>query len=104
MIRALLVMGISLSLGSKDVHTSCIDKRSIVYHIARSEGFYKRGSLPNRLHNPGSLVYARQHGAVHHRSGFAQFATNQEGFEALDRYVSSKLRRHIKLHKGWKYL
>jgi len=104
MIRALLVMGVSLSLGSKDVPTSCLDRPGVVYKISRQEGWYKNGSLPRRLNNPGSLVFAHQHHATRHHSGFAQFDTALAGWNELDRDVTYKLRHHIKLHKGWKYL
>src|SRR4051812_11643728 len=32
--------------------------------IARHEGFYKHGSLPYRLHNPGALRFHHQFGAI----------------------------------------
>ena len=94
----------SLTMNTNDVHSSCLDRPGVVYRIAKQEGYSKNGSLPRRLNNPGSLVFAHQHHATRHHSGFAQFDTALAGWQALDRDISSKLRRHIKLHKGWKYL
>ena len=86
-------------------YLTCSDPYNpIVYYIAKKEGYSKNGSLPYRLHNPGSLIFAHQHHATRHHSGFAQFDTALAGWNELDRDVTYKLKHHIKLHKGWKYL
>ena len=54
--------------------------------IARTEGFYVKGSLPNRLHNPGDIrtsrrdAYDGQTGVYH---GYAVFKNDRAGFQAL---------------------
>jgi hypothetical protein len=55
--------------------------------IARAEGFYVKGSLPNRLHNPGDI---RAHRNEHYpgqigltRNGYVIFRTNAAGWAAL---------------------
>lgn len=94
----------SLAMGQIDVHTACLDRPGVIYKIARKEGWYKEGTLPRRLNNPGALVCAHQRGSTCHRSGFARFSTALEGWNALDRDVASKIKHHIKLHKAWEYL
>lgn len=91
-------------LGINDVHTTCLSKPGITYKIAKMEGYYVPGSLPRRINNPGSIVFAHQRGARRHSSGFAQFATVELGWEALARDVEGKVRRGIPLRKAWKYL
>jgi hypothetical protein len=53
--------------------------------IARTEGFYRIGTLPNRLHNPGDIrttriAYDGQTGVYH---GYAVFRNDRAGFQAL---------------------
>lgn len=54
---------------------------------ARFEGFYIPGTIPEKLNNPGCLVYVGQAGAVKHTSGFCQFTTKQQGWDALKRQL-----------------
>lgn len=84
--------------------TKVVRPKAICNHIARMEGFYVKGSLPQRLNNPASLVFAHQRGASRDHSGFARFATVELGWSALERDVKLKLVRKIPLHRGWEYL
>jgi hypothetical protein len=54
--------------------------------IARAEGFYVKGTLPNRNHNPGDLraVRVRFSGQIGtDRRGYAIFRNDRAGFAAL---------------------
>lgn len=54
--------------------------------IARTEGFYHRGTLPNRLHNPGDLRSSRRDvypGQVGLRRGYVVFSSDRWGWAAL---------------------
>lgn len=102
--HAMLALLGMMSLGTCDVPKTCYDHPAITYKIAHREGYYLNGSLPNRLHNPGAIVFACQRNATRGSKGFAKFATVEAGWEALDRDVTLKVRRGINLKKGWKYL
>ncbi len=80
------------------VHTA------LALRIAQAEGFYLQGSLPARLHNPGALVFARQHDAVRGALGFARFPSDSSGWLALERDLQRKRAAHIPLQRGWEYL
>lgn len=82
----------------------CHVRAAIVERIARAEGFHVPGTLPARLHNPGALRYRGQPGARLGRLLFANFESDAAGWAALERDVSSKLRRHIPLHIAWAYI
>lgn len=71
--------------------------------IARHEGFYHAGSLPQRLNNPGSLKYVGQAGAVRDHAGFARFPSAEDGWAALQQDVEGKYARGIPLRHAWKY-
>lgn len=78
---------------------------ALVHHIAVMEGFYVKGSLPQRLHNPGALVYTGQvHAWPSRVRGFAYFFTDADGFEALRVDLLGKLKRHMSLRRAWEYL
>jgi hypothetical protein len=53
--------------------------------IARAEGFYVAGSLPNRSHNPGDLTksFGFSVSGVANREGVLIFATTEDGWQAL---------------------
>lgn len=72
--------------------------------IAIREGWRKTGSLVRRLHNPGALVYAGQHGAVRSTRGFASFASDAEGWYALDQDLIIKIRRGVPLRVAWAWI
>lgn len=55
---------------------------TIASAIQTQEGYYP-GSLAWQNNNPGNLVYAGQSGAVRGAGGFAQFASYQDGLNAL---------------------
>lgn len=76
--------------------------------IARKEGFYVKGSIPQRSNNPCALVFTRQRGAVpgpKYRNGYyARFKTAAAGWAACQADIQSKLERGIPLKRAWKYL
>jgi hypothetical protein len=54
--------------------------------MAKQEGFYIRGSRPNRNNNPGDLEFgpfARAHGAIDSDGRFAIFPDTATGFQAM---------------------
>ena len=61
--------------------------QTLIQAMARMEGFYSPGTLPNRRNNPGDIEdgkFAQAHGALPsdgHR--FAAWATPEEGFAAM---------------------
>lgn len=73
--------------------------------IATREGFYHKGTLPARYHNPGSLVYNHQRNAIkggyHH---FAIFKSDEDGFRALLLNIHFLRSRHRQLNSVWTYL
>ena len=72
--------------------------------IACREGFFRRGALPARCHNPGALVYVGQAHARRGPRGFACFAADSEGWEALQNDLLAKIQDGRSLHKAWRYL
>jgi hypothetical protein len=55
-----------------------------VHAIARAEGFYQYGSIPNRCHNPGDLKGTRFPGEVGLcRGGHARFANAEYGWQGI---------------------
>ncbi len=84
---------------------------AIAMTIAVKEGFFRPGSLPRRLHNPGALVYAGQPGAIQGDIGrdaghrpYARFTTDAAGWAALERDIAKKMREGRPLKPAWKYL
>lgn len=66
---------------------------SLLEAIARQEGFYSKGSRPQRDNNPGDIEYgpfAREHGAVGSDGRFAVFPDVQTGFAAMQALLQSK--------------
>lgn len=63
--------------------------------IARMEGFYAAGSVPNRPqrnNNPGDIEFgpfAQRYGAIHGDPRFAVFPDVVHGFEALNALLAS---------------
>jgi hypothetical protein len=60
--------------------------------IARMEGFYVKGSRPQRNHNPGDIEYgkfARAHGANGTDGRFAIFPDDTTGFAAMSALFKS---------------
>lgn len=66
----------------------------LAHAIARTEGFYVRGTLPNRLHNPGDIrsrlphAYEGQTGLYH---GYVVFRGDQFGWAALYQQIRKVL-------------
>jgi hypothetical protein len=56
--------------------------QTLAQTIQTQEGYYP-GSLAYQNNNPGNLVYAGQAGATKGAGGFADFATYQDGLNAL---------------------
>ena len=77
-----------LLVGTCWAQQSDIDKKvaRLARAIARTEGFYVKKSLPNRLHNPGDIrsrlahAYEGQTGLYH---GYVVFRSDQFGWQAL---------------------
>lgn len=95
---------IALTLWTFLTGVPCESRPAIVYKIAKQEGFFKAGSLPARLHNPGSLRYIGQDHAVKGKAGFAAFATDENGWQALEQDIALKRLRGLSLRRGWRYL
>jgi hypothetical protein len=66
-----------MSIGTTDDRT-----KRIAEAIARAEGFYVSGSLPQRNNNPGSL---RIHGET---DTISKFSTVEDGWSALYRQIN----------------
>ena len=64
--------------------------------IARFEGYYTPGSLPQRNNNPGSL---RSWGSLPTRDGYVVFPTPEAGWGALHRQVSLNIGRDLTLYE-----
>jgi len=68
----------------------------ILEAMARMEGFYRRGSRPQRNNNPGDIEYgkfAQAHGATHAEQPagrFAVFPDAATGFEAMRALLESR--------------
>src|SRR5208282_4381440 len=74
-----------------------IDKKvaRLAHAIAATEGFYRAGTLPNRLHNPGDIRSRSKHayeGQVGlNRSGYVIFKSDQFGWAALYQQIRKVL-------------
>lgn len=80
------------------------DDPGMLLKIAGQEGFFKRGTLPQRQNNPGALIYRGQPRAKRGNRGFANFERAGDGWRALRNDLLAKREQGIKLNKGWKYL
>ncbi len=72
--------------------------------IGIKEGFFKKGTLPNQLHNPCSLSYAGQAHAVKGRRGFAAFDRDEMGWNACMLQIMRLRARKQHLNKLWPYM
>jgi hypothetical protein len=60
--------------------------------IARTEGFYVKGTIPNRLHNPGDIksrhrdAYPGQTGLYH---GYVVFKNDKAGWRVLENQITA---------------
>lgn len=82
----------------------CEQRAWIVEKIARREGFFHPGTLPQRLNNPGSIKYVGQVGASPGPHGFAMWDSAIEGWSALERLVAHKRETGENLRRAWAYL
>lgn len=74
-------------VGEYFLDTNTIQK--IAYAIARAEGYYVRGTKPDRNNNPGDLKGNYAGTAIgSDEDGFDVYATPQDGWSALYRQVS----------------
>lgn len=51
--------------------------------IARAEGFYVSGSIPQRAHNPGDLKLSAASSPLGYLNGHTIFSSDEEGWNAL---------------------
>ena len=73
--------------------------------IATMEGFYKPGSVANRLNNPGNLIYVGQRFAKSHPitgadgkvRRYCKFETPEEGWDAMKRQLRTFAGRGLTL-------
>jgi len=101
LLMALMTLGmVGLSFGKPNAMTptapvtvtcnDCSQYRQFAIAIAKQEGFFIRGSIPNRLHNPGDLKangfrFPGQVGTDKH--GHAIFRNDNAGWAALQNQV-----------------
>jgi hypothetical protein len=79
----------------------------IAHAIAAEEGDFTRGTVPNRLNNPGDLIFMKQAGAVPHAIKgadgrvrvFCEFATPEDGLQALYKDLRLKAARGLTLRQ-----
>jgi hypothetical protein len=67
--------------------------------MARQEGFFRRGTRPQKLQNPGDIQYgkfAKAHGAIGSDGRFARFATVEDGYRCMAALLSSPTYLHGK--------
>jgi len=83
---------------------ACSVRPGILDKIAIAEGWGTPSSLVRRLHNPGALVYVGQPDARRHSSGYAEFNSEVSGWNALERDLEVKRKRHGSPGLAWPYL
>lgn len=72
-----------------------IDRRvveKIAQAIARAEGFYVNGSIPQRLNNPGDLTVDLTGRGIGKEGMFIRYATPEDGWQALYTQIEMMLR------------
>lgn len=104
-----LCMLVALHMPLVNIHampTACVDIHSpYARMIALREGFLARKkTLPQRIHNPGALVWTHQSHAKKHPSGFAMFDSDAYGWIALERDLAYKRAHSIPLSTAWEYM
>lgn len=76
----------------------------LVGKLAKREGAFVAGQIPNRLKNPCALSFAHQQGAVDGERHFAEFKTMADGWAACQRDVDLKRSRGIsdaEIYRNW---
>ena len=85
----LLLLGVLLVAGGGMAVVS--NREAIIQRIAQAiafaEGFHVPGSVPNRLHNPGDLTLDLTGKGIGKEGIYIRYATDADGFEALERQV-----------------
>lgn len=80
-----LLLVVLVLAGAVEGH--CQDVHKMADAIARTEGFYQRGTIPNRYHNPGDIRSRLPHAYVGqvglNRSGYVIFRSDKYGWAAL---------------------
>jgi hypothetical protein len=64
----------------------------MAYAIARTEGFFQKGSLPNRLHNPGDIKSSLSNaypGQVGLYRGYVKFVSDRAGWRVLENQITA---------------
>lgn len=89
-------------LPRQDLPILLIDNDTVT--IAIHEGFFHKGTIPNRLNNPGSLSFAHQPYATEDVTHFAHFDKAFNGWYALMVQINKLHREHKPLKKLWTYL
>ncbi len=107
-IRASILLLSALMLPMDLVGQSDTDVGALARSIAKREGYYHRGSLPQRMNNPGALVYAGQPDATRGAVGregnvYAKFKDPESGWAALEALVRKRMASGT-LNKAWRYL
>lgn len=82
LLLALLAVGVIMTLQQASVSDDKVER--IAKAIARAEGYYVPGSLPNRLNNPGSLKDPVT-------GKLRSFATPEDGWNALKQQIRRML-------------
>ena len=70
--------------------TFSVRVKQVARSIARHEGFCIRGTIAERQHNPGGLIYVGQVGAKRGSRGYASFDDDVAGYLALLRDLEYK--------------
>jgi len=111
LLRLTMAMLFTVAMIHPSAITFCSDRPGIVYKIARVEGFYVPGSIPDTHHNPGNLVFTHQpgakpgaHGQLPGKLRFAKFKTDAEGWLALEMDLAKKKYRKSAMRKAWTWM
>jgi len=103
--RLILFLILSLtSLGStQTVYAATVPVGTVklAEAIARAEGFYVKGSIPNRLCNPGDIRSHSSHaypGQIGLRHGYVVFKNNRAGWAALEHQITKMVEGRSRLY------
>lgn len=93
-----------IAIAFADWSPPCENRPVLVEKIALREGYWKSGTLPERLNNPGSIKYVGQPGTSLGPRGFARYDSVLEGWEDLERLINRKRAASANFRKAWPYL
>src|SRR5260370_1046764 len=89
--KKFLILKIAFVLLVGTCHAQLGKVSQLATAIARSEGFYVKGSVPNRYHNPGDITTSKSHvypGQVGvSKRGYAIFKNDAWGWAALEKQI-----------------